>query len=171
ALAGADRVAVGIVLEESRNGRALRRRIAGSGTPGVVLALKDRLDLGASMLQWEIATAVAGAVLGVNPFDEPNVAESKKNTEAALAEYDATGRLGEEPEALVEGRARVFLGGVRTPARGSRTFAGAVRSLLATGRAGDYIAVLAYVDPENRALDAALEAARGGLLSRTGLVT
>ena len=61
ALAGADRVAVAIVLEESRNGRALRRRVAGSGTPGVVLALKDRLDLGASMLQWEVATEIGRA--------------------------------------------------------------------------------------------------------------
>jgi len=171
ALAGADRVAVGSVLEESRNGRALRRRVAGSGTPGVVLALKDRLDLGASMLQWEVATAVAGAVLGVNPFDEPNVAESKKNTEAALEEFDATGRLREEPAALEEGRARVFLGGIKPPSGKRRTLAGAIRSLLAAGRPGDYLALLAYVDPEGRPLRAALETARDALLSRTGLAT
>jgi len=171
ALAGADRVAVGSVLEESRNGRALRRRIAGSGTPGVVLALKDRLDLGASMLQWEVATAVAGAVLGVNPFDEPNVAESKKNTEAALEEFDATGRLREEPAALEEGRARVFLGGIKPPSGKRRTLAGAIRSLLAAGRPGDYLALLAYVDAEGRPLRAALETARDALLSRTGLAT
>ncbi|PYT34021.1 MAG: glucose-6-phosphate isomerase [Acidobacteria bacterium] len=171
ALVGADRVAVAIVLEESRNGRALRRRVAGSGTPGVVLALKDRLDLGASMLQWEVATAVAGAVLGVNPFDEPNVAESKKNTEAALEEFDATGRLREEPAALEEGRARVFLGGIKPPSGKRRTLAGAIRSLLAAGRPGDYLALLAYVDAEGRPLRAALETARDALLSRTGLAT
>ena len=171
ALAGADRVAVAIVLEESRNGRALRRRLEGSGAPGIVLALKDRLDLGASMLQWEIATAVAGGVLGVNPFDEPNVAESKKNTEAALEEFDATGRLGEEPAALVEGRARVFLGGIRPPSGKRQTLAGAIHSLLAAARPGSYLALLAYVDPEGRQLRAALEAARDALLSRTGLAT
>ena len=171
ALVGADRVAVAIVLEESRNGRALRRRVAGSGTPGVVLALKDRLDLGASMLQWEVATAVAGAVLGVNPFDEPNVAESKKNTEAALEEFDATGRLREEPAALEEGRARVFLGGIKPPSGKRRTLAGAIRSLLAAGRPGDYLALLAYVDAEGRPLRAALETARDALLSRTGHAT
>jgi hypothetical protein len=99
------------------------------------------------------------------------VAESKKNTEAALEEFDATGRLGEEPVALAEGRARVFLGGVRPPSRKGRTLAGTIRSLLAARRAGDYVAILAYVDPENRALDASLEAARGALLSRTGLAT
>src|SRR5206468_9423705 len=169
ALAGADRVAVGIVLEESRNGRALRRRIAGSGTPGVVLALKDRLDLGASMLQWEFATAVAGAVIGVNPFDEPNVAESKKNTEAALEEFDATGRLGQEPAAVVERRARVFLGGLRSLPGRRPTVAGAVQTVVAAARPGDYFALLAYADPENRALGALLEKTRQALLSRTGL--
>jgi len=169
ALAGADRVAVAIVLEESRNGRALRRRVAGSGTPGVVLALKDRLDLGASMLQWEVATAVAGAVLGVNPFDEPNVAESKKNTEAALEEFDATGRLGQEPAAVVERRARVSLGGLRSLPGRRPTVAGAVQTLVAAARPGDYFALLAYADPENRALGALLEKTRQALLSRTGL--
>jgi glucose-6-phosphate isomerase len=169
ALAGADRTAVAIVLEGSPSGRALARRAAESGAPGVVLALGDRLDLGASMLRWEIATAVAGAVLGVNPFDEPNVAESKRNTEAALAEFDATGRLGEEPGALADGRARVFLGGIPPPSGKRRNLAGAIRSLLSAARPGDYLALLAYVDPESRRLAAALETARDALLSRTGI--
>ncbi len=167
-LRGRDRLAVAIVLEGSRDGRALPERAAAAGAPSVVLALRDRLDLGASMLQWEIATSVAGAVLGVNPFDEPNVAESKRNTEAALQEFDATGQMSEEAPALVQGRARVFLGGVGPHPR-TRTLSGAVRSLLALRRPGDYLAVLAYVDPESRPAGRSLETIRSALISLTGL--
>jgi glucose-6-phosphate isomerase len=168
-LRGRDRLAVAIVLEGSRDGRALPGRAAAAGTPSVVLKLRDRLDLGASMLQWEIATSVAGAVLGVNPFDEPNVAESKKNTEAVLQEFDATGGMSEELPVLVQGRARVFLGGVRPPPGTRRTISGAVRSLLALRRPGDYLAVLAYVDPESRPAGRSLETIRSALISSTGL--
>ena len=169
ALRGRDRIAIGIILQDSRSGRDIGRRVVGGGVPGAVLALRDRLDLGAVMVQWEFATAVAGAVIGVNPFDEPNVAESKKNTEAALEEFDATGRLGQEPAAVVERRARVFLGGLRSLPGRRPTVAGAVQTLVAAARPGDYFALLAYADPENRALGALLEKTRQALLSRTGL--
>jgi glucose-6-phosphate isomerase len=168
ALEGRDRIAIGIALQDSRSGRDIGRRVAAAGAPGAVLALRDRLDLGAAMVQWEIATAVAGAVIGVNPFDEPNVAESKKSTEAALEEFDATGRLGEEPAAVDEGRARVFLGGLRSGPR-RPTAAAAVQTLVAAARPGDYFALLAYADPENRPLRALLDKTRQALLSRTGL--
>jgi glucose-6-phosphate isomerase len=167
-LRGSDRVAVVMTLAEGDYARGGAALPATAGTPTIVLTLRDRLDLGAAMLQWEIATATAGAVLGVNPFDEPNVAESKRNTEAALAQFDTTGRFAEEPPALVEGRARVFLAGVRPPSRRRSTLAAAVGSLLALRRRGDYLAVLAYVDPAARAPRAALEAMRSRLLSTTG---
>ncbi|MBI1949844.1 MAG: glucose-6-phosphate isomerase [Acidobacteria bacterium] len=174
-LAGQDRAAVGVVLERSRGARAIQSLLEAAGrgraggTPGILLTLRDRHDLGASMLQWEIATAVCGAVLGVNPFDEPNVAESKWNTEALLEEHAATGRFGEEEPAFVEGPARVYLGALPRPA-GAR-LAGALRSLLSRARRGDYLSVLAYVDPGDRVLASSLERLRAGLASRTGLAT
>lgn len=58
--------------------------LAAAGHPVVHLELDDRIDLGAEFLRWEIATAAAGAVLGVNPFDEPNVNESKAITRSLL---------------------------------------------------------------------------------------
>ncbi len=166
-LTGSDRVAVVMTIEGGRSPRPPAGR-GGAKTPTIVLPLRDRFDLGAAMLQWEIATAVAGAALGVNPFDEPNVAESKKNTAAALEEFDATGRLREEEPALVEGRARVFLGGVKAPSRGGANLSTAVSSLLSRRRRGDYVAVLAYVDPGSPAPRAALETIRSLLLSATG---
>jgi len=143
------------------------------------------------MLQWEIAVAVAGAILGINPFDEPNVAESKRNSEAALAEFAATGGFEEEPPGLAAGRARIFLSGLPSPAAGPRTrpapgvassstiqtsqeraaVAAAARSLLSRRRAGDYVALLAYVDPLDGALRRSLERLRARVASRTGLAT
>jgi transaldolase/glucose-6-phosphate isomerase len=58
-----------------------------AGRPVITLTLRDRLDLGGEILRWELATAVAGSVLGVDPFDQPNVQESKDNLIRILQEY------------------------------------------------------------------------------------
>ncbi len=172
-LAGPDRTAVGIVLEGSRGARVIQSLLQAAGrgpdggTPGILLVHRDRHDLGASMMQWEIATAVAAALLGVNPFDEPNVAESKRNTEELLEELAATGRFRQEDPAFSDGPARVHLGALPRPT-GPR-LAGALRSLLSRARRGDYLSVLAYVDPGDRALASSLERLRAGLAARTGL--
>jgi hypothetical protein len=80
--------------------------------------LDDPYDLGAEFFRWEFATAVAGAILGINPFDQPNVQEAKDRTGQILSE-------GRNPE--IE------------PSRPDQ--------LLAQAREGDYIAVQAFVDP------------------------
>ena len=74
-----------------------------------MLRLSTRLDaLGAEFFRWEFATAVAGAVLGINPFDEPNVSEAKEKTKALLA-ADASGHLaGGAPAASCRQRVDVF---------------------------------------------------------------
>jgi hypothetical protein len=59
--------------------------------------LNDRIDIGGEFVRWEAATAFAGAVLNINPFDEPNVTESKTNTANVLAELAANGALPELP--------------------------------------------------------------------------
>src|SRR5262249_44230139 len=61
-----------------------------AGQPTVTIGLQDRLDLGQEFFRWEIATAAAGAVLGINPFDQPNVQESKDNTNRLLAQVRET---------------------------------------------------------------------------------
>jgi len=65
------------------------------GHPVVTLTLRDKLDLGSEFLRWEVATAIAGSVLGIDPFDQPNVQESKDNTRKVLAAYEATGKLAD----------------------------------------------------------------------------
>ncbi|HYS77307.1 MAG TPA: glucose-6-phosphate isomerase [Candidatus Dormibacteraeota bacterium] len=182
ALAGPDRFGIGIVLEGTPDAgriQAVMTRDAGrgarGGAPHIVLTLRHRYELGASMLQWEIAVAVAGAILGINPFDEPNVAESKRNSEAALAELAARGGFEEDPPGVAGGRARIFLSGLASPAHPPSAeraaVAAAARALLSRRRAGDYVALLAYVDPLDRALGRSLERLRARLASRTGLAT
>jgi transaldolase/glucose-6-phosphate isomerase len=82
-------------------------------------------NLGEAFLRWEIATAVAGALLGIDAFDQPNVQESKDNTVALLRTYAETGRLPEEE--TVE--------------------ADALADFLLQSRPGDYIALMAYLPP------------------------
>ena len=112
-------------------------RLAREGHPVRVRAWRDRYDLGARMFVWEFAIAVAGAVLGIDPFDQPNVQESKDNTNAVLAGFERTKTLPRE-------RGRRAPGGVllhgETPER-----------LLANARGGrGYLALQAYADRSPR---------------------
>ena len=68
-------------------------RIAESGSPVAAFALRDPYDLGARMFTWEFAVAIAGAVIGIDAFDQPNVQESKDNTNAVLADFEKKGSL------------------------------------------------------------------------------
>ena len=115
--------------------------------PVVTLDLADLLDLGAEFFRWEFATAVAGAALRIDPFDEPNVQESKDNTNRVLAQYETSGSLPSERPASSGGGIYVFGNVSGTPEE-------ALRQHLDTVRAGDYVALMAYVTP-----DAANEAA------------
>ena len=98
-----DRLFVRISLDGGRppvaaDGSSVTTRLAelaAAGHPVIDLHLGDPIDLGAEFVRWEAATAIAGVVLGINPFDEPNVTESKNNTAAVLTELSAVGRLPE----------------------------------------------------------------------------
>jgi hypothetical protein len=85
-------------------------------------------DLGAEFYRWEFATAVAGTILEINPFDQPNVQEAKDRTLEVLSGHGEVPGSGTRPEGT-----------------------GAVEELLAGARPGDYIAVLAFVDPAREA--------------------
>jgi glucose-6-phosphate isomerase len=97
--------------------------LAEEGHPVAELGFDDPLELGAQCLVWEVATALCGAVLDLNPFDQPNVAEAKEATNAVLA------------------------GEASLPAPAPLDW------VLGEVRAGDYIAVQAYVEPDDEAVD------------------
>ncbi len=114
--------------------------LAAAGHPVVELPYDGPLALGGLVLQWELGTAICGAVLGINPFDQPNVAEAKEATAAVLEK----GLPDIEPEPL--------------------------GTLLAEVRPGDYLAIQAYVDPEDGVVDA-IEDARTALRDRLVVAT
>ena len=139
---GADRIFVS--LEAGRDGGGLveeLRALGEAGHPVVRIPLTGLADLGGEFLRWEIATAVAGSILGVNPFDEPNVQESKDNTRALLEEHGKTGAFQEEP--ALGGDGTLSLSGDGAPGSPPEI----LRSFLRRVRPGDYFALLAYLPP------------------------
>ena len=91
---GDDRLFVAVRLRKSDETQTLHD-LKAAGHPVIDMVLEDPLDLGENFYVWEFATAVAGAVLGINPFDQPNVQESKDNTKRLLDEYKSRGTMGE----------------------------------------------------------------------------
>jgi transaldolase/glucose-6-phosphate isomerase len=116
-----------------------------AGHPVIRLAMNDEYDLGEQFYLWEIATAAAGSILGIDAFDQPNVQESKDNTKALLAQYEAKGSI-DEPAVDVEGSAFDI-----TYLSGTKDFAGAHRDVSALAAVfkqlvpGDYVAICAYI--------------------------
>ena len=120
---GNDRLFVYLRLEGDHNAAtdAAMELIESSGQPLVRLELRDRYDLGAEFFRWEFATAVAGSMLGIDPFDQPNVQGAKDMTESVLQEYRRSGRL---PQSEV---------------------GNSLKDLLSEARSGDYLAIMAYL--------------------------
>jgi glucose-6-phosphate isomerase len=92
---GNDRLFVYLRIEGDRNQTpdTTIDHLISSGHPVVVLEMRNKYDIGAEFFRWEFATAVAGAILGINPFDQPDVQKAKDTTESLLQEYSASGRL------------------------------------------------------------------------------
>ena len=126
---GDDRLFVAVRLRGSDETARLRE-LSAAGHPVVDIVLEDPLDLGEIFFLFEFATAVAGYLIGVNPFDQPNVQESKDNTKSLLAEFSEKGTMtgsGGPP-------------GKRVKVSDTEAIAG----LLAQVKAGDYVALTQY---------------------------
>jgi hypothetical protein len=107
------------------------------------LTLRDPFDVGAEFFRWQMATATAGAILGLNPFDEPDIARAKDNTASLLDQWKKTRRLPEwSPAAEEDG---VVLMGESTTKPAS--VAEGITAHLAQARPGDYLAIQAYLEP------------------------
>jgi len=142
------------------------------GHPVVRIEWKDRWTLGAEFVRWEVATATAGAVLGVNPFDEPNVSESKKNTTDLLQEWKHTGTFKEDSPIVGDDRFKVFCAeGAGWLFEGHRdSVQDFVTAFLALARPPDYVALLPYF-LSTPARDKKLEALRTAVRNRTRTAT
>jgi len=126
----------------------LAGRLMELGHAGRHIELADPLDIGAEFVRWEVATAVAGIVLGIDPFDQPNVQESKDATKDLLEAFRTRGALP-QPAPLVAEPGLAVSADPAALGDAPVTVDGAVQhllTLLSTGR--DYFAILAYVPPD-----------------------
>lgn len=136
-----DRVFIELALAaDPDNGRSARLdALADAGHPVITLPLAEPYDLGAHFLMWELASAVAGSLLDINPFDEPNVSESKANTERVLGQVTASGAPLEIP-------AGPSADGVLAAGSQAPDLTAALASWVASIRSGDYVSIQAYLD-------------------------
>jgi len=141
-----------------------------AGQPVLTIDLHDRYDLGGEFLRWEIATVAAGALLGIDPYDEPNVQESKDNTKRLLREVERSGALPSESP-LLAGPVQLFAAPpTAATVRGAGELAAALAAFLGTVTPGDYLAITAYL-PRTAATEAALQSVRHALRDRLHVAT
>ena len=148
---GSDRVFVSLRLRGDRNA-SLDRTVSAlqrAGHPVFSLNLKDRYDLGGEFFRWEFATSIAGHALGIHPFDQPNVQESKDNTGRVLKEVETQGRF---------------------PSLPSLTAKQALTQLLEQTAPNRYLAILAYTTPTAQ-IEVALRALRKAIMVRHRIAT
>jgi glucose-6-phosphate isomerase len=143
------------------------KALEAAGHPIVYRSLSDVYELGAEFFLWEMATAYAGWRLGINPFDQPNVQESKDKTKALLDQYARDGRLPEQNPLASDGQLKVYGGG---EGNAKVSTLEALRVHCAKIKAGDYVALLAYVE-ETPEIEAEMQTIRRQMRNTTRCAT
>lgn len=127
---GDDRLFVDLRLFGDPHGLGTLQALRAAGHPLICLPLADAYDLGGQFFLWELATAIAGHRLGIHPFDQPDVEAAKLQAREAVRAYRQTGELPEETA--------------------SSPTSDTLRDFLAVGQPGDYVALQAYIMPDDR---------------------
>jgi len=149
-LYGQDRLFVYMRLDNDATHDDAVAMLRAAGHPVLTLRLKDRYDMGGQFFLWEMATAVAGHILGIQPFDQPNVESAKVLARAMVDSYYKDGRLPE--------------------GKTNQLSEEALATFLAQAKPGDYISLQAYIQPTLES-EAALRALQLELRDRTQLAT
>jgi transaldolase/glucose-6-phosphate isomerase len=130
------------------------------GLPVVRISVKNTYNLGQEFFRWEIATAVAGAIIGINAFNQPDVEASKIETKKLTSEYEASGKLPPESPFFEADGLKFYADPKNTAAlQGAETLLDVMRLHLARINAGDYFGVLGYITM-NEANESALQGIR-----------
>jgi transaldolase/glucose-6-phosphate isomerase len=121
-----------------------------AGHPVVRITIADTYELGAEFFRWEIATAVAGAIIGINAFNQPDVEASKIATRNLTSEYEKTGSLPAEKPILEDSGVKLFTddknaADLAKAAGGDKSLVGYLKAHLSRIKARDYFAVLGYI--------------------------
>lgn len=169
---GDDRNFVFLTLAEDAHDelRKLAGELESRGHPVRHIGLGQPIDVGAEFVRWEVATAAAGIVLGIDPFDQPNVQESKDATRELLEAYRSKGALP-QPMPLVSDPGVAVSADPDALGDTPVTVDGAIEQLLAVTRGGrDYFAILAYL-PQDDAIVERLQRLRARVRELTGAAT
>ncbi|MEP6963078.1 MAG: bifunctional transaldolase/phosoglucose isomerase, partial [Acidobacteriota bacterium] len=149
---GTDRVFIYLRLEGAADDKQ-ERAVAGletAGQPVIRISVADPYELGAEFFRWEMATAVAGAVLGINPFDQPDVEASKIATKKLTTAYEETGALPLETPSFQQGEIKVFTDSAVESLPQAMQFLlrdqPRADALAGKSGAGAYVALLAYIE-------------------------
>ena len=163
---GNDRVFAYLRLETAPDAKqdAAVAALEKAGQPVVRISVPDIYELGQEMFRWEIATVVAGSVIGINAFNQPDVEVSKVATRKLTTEYEKTGSLPAESPILTDKGIKLFTdqknaADLKQAAGSNATLAGYLKAHLSRIKAGDYFAVLGYIQM-NEAHEAQLQTIR-----------
>jgi glucose-6-phosphate isomerase len=159
AVYGADRLFVYIRLKGTADASqdAKVAALEAAGQPVVHIQIDSLYDVFGQFFTWEVATAVCGAVMGINPFNQPDVESAKIETRALTSAYEETGKLPESTPFLADAGVELYAteayAATLKAAAPARTLAGILKAHLAQIEAGDYFAALAYLPmfPEHEA--------------------
>jgi len=146
-----------------------------AGHPVVRIAMLDIYELGAEFFRWEVATAVAGAIIGINAFNQPDVEASKIATKSLTSEYEAKGSLPAEKPVIEDSGIKLFTDEINASelakaAAGDKTLAGYLKAHLARIKPGDYFAVLGYIQM-NAEHEQVLQTIRHAVRDKKGVAT
>ncbi len=149
---GGDRVFAYLRLESAADAGqdAAIDRLEKAGQPVIRIFLSDTYDLGREFFRWEIATAVAGAIIGINPFNQPDVEASKVAARQLTAAYEKSGSLPAESPFFEQDGIKLFTdssnASALTGTASDKSLAGLLRAHINRLKAGDYFAMLAYLE-------------------------
>jgi transaldolase / glucose-6-phosphate isomerase len=139
-----------------------------AGQPVVKIGLSDKELIGQEYFRWEVATAIAGAVIGIDPFDQPDVEDAKIKTRELVDAYEASGSLAPETAFHEDAEIAFF-------APGEHEFAPSdpveiLRTHFASAEAGDYVGFLAYIE-RNDEHEASINRMREAVVEARGVAT
>ncbi|MGH9776520.1 MAG: bifunctional transaldolase/phosoglucose isomerase [Candidatus Acidiferrales bacterium] len=174
---GQDRVFAYLRHEEAPDAKqdAAIAALEKAGQPVVRISVPDAYAIGQEMFRWEIATAIAGAVIGINAFNQPDVEASKLATRKITSEYQKTGKLPPETPVLEDSGVKLFTdeknaSALAQAAGKDKTLTGYLRAHLNRLKAGDYLALLGYIEM-NDAHEATLQAMRTAIRDKKRVAT
>ena len=141
--------------------------VRATGAPMFEIEVPDDLAIGAEFFRWEVATATAGLLMGINPFDEPNVKQAKDATSALLESYRTSGRLrAREPHGRIDGVTLTLSTAAEQELHGAGP-----EDFLGVLRPADYFGLLPYLPPDRDPFDSVLQEMRANIGAASGCAT